>query len=321
VATYLRPLSLERLLKSIARLDEPECGWDQVRLVVVDNDPCGSAREVLRQYVDKLPMESRYVVEPQPGHACARNRSVAEAIVDDSVFIQFIDDDEVVLPTWLVDMLRVQGTYGADFVCGAVRSEFEAVPAAWVTTSGAFRRRSLPTGTPLTEFNDGNLLGKVEALRQISSVPFCPELSLAGGADTLLSRTLVEGGARAVWSEESFATEIIPLTRCRLGYVAKRRLRVGSTDAYCHLRLNPRRRSQSWRIYKTVRALAVGLLRLAMVPYMWLRFGRGQGYRYLYLACFQFGRMLGYSGLIIYEYSRTSLYARVRSNFVRRAHG
>lgn len=90
VPTYRRPELLEALLRTLpSRIAECADLGIAVDVLVVDNDPAGSGRDVAAGA--DLPV--RYVVEPAPGIAAARNRILDECV--DRDLVAFIDDDEI----------------------------------------------------------------------------------------------------------------------------------------------------------------------------------------------------------------------------------
>jgi succinoglycan biosynthesis protein ExoM len=310
VATFQREAELERLLTSIRNSRPPQPGWYDVTVVVVDNDPLRSAAQVVASLAQGFPTRLRYVTEERPGHAHARNRGISEALADGSELVQLIDDDEVVSEDWLVELMSTLIRFDADFVCGAVRSRFDVEPPTWVSTSRAFERRVRSTGTRLDEFNDGNLLARTAAITSRSEAPFDTRLSQLGGADTLLSRTLVADGFVAVWCEEGYAEEFVPMARCRLRYVVRRRLRIGSTDAFCSMHL--RRCTALERAYRIVRHLAAAGVRLLQAAVALVR-GRPEiAYRRFFSVFFQLGRVLGFGGFMIREYARPGEHVLIR---------
>lgn len=88
VCTRDRPDELARCLASLLALNPPAH-----EIIVVDNAPSDDRTEAL---CAELPV--RYVREPHPGAARARNRGVAEARGE---LVAFTDDDCVVDPAWL----------------------------------------------------------------------------------------------------------------------------------------------------------------------------------------------------------------------------
>ena len=78
VCTYRRPVGLRRLLDAAARVHTERVR--RLEIVIVDNDPDGSARSTVDS-IEGMPFIVRYVHEPRRGISFARNRAVAEAMV------------------------------------------------------------------------------------------------------------------------------------------------------------------------------------------------------------------------------------------------
>ena len=90
-----------------------------------------------------MPWQLVYAVEPRRGIPFGRNTAVRTA--GDVDFVAFLDDDETADPAWLVELLRVQRTTGADVVTGTVLPVFEAGPAGVGTRRDA---SSSASGSP-----------------------------------------------------------------------------------------------------------------------------------------------------------------------------
>ena len=91
-------------------------------VLVIDNDPEASARPIVERLAGTLrPGLVRYVHEPKPGIAAARNRALREAA--SSALLVFIDDDEVPSERWLEQLVDLQRSSGAAAVVGPVISE------------------------------------------------------------------------------------------------------------------------------------------------------------------------------------------------------
>ncbi len=116
VATFKRPSGLRNLLESL-RVAKARTESARVAVVVVDNDPLGSAEAVCQEFDDLL---INYLVQERPGISATRNAGIAAARGAD--FIVFVDDDEVVSPDWLEELLTVQQHTGASLVAGPVLS-------------------------------------------------------------------------------------------------------------------------------------------------------------------------------------------------------
>jgi succinoglycan biosynthesis protein ExoM len=228
VVTYRRPESLARLLRSLQELDVPPgCS---VRVLVVDNDPSGSAREVAAAADGPLPVS--YDCEPRPGVAAARNRAVATARPCD--LIAFVDDDMTVAPDWLGTMLETLVRHRADMVNGVVEPVFEAGRSRWVDES-LFSRRRHPTGTAVGHAATGGLLLTTEVADRIEPL-FDDSFGLRGGEDTEMSRRAVRAGARIVFCEDAVAYEHTAGARATARWVLRRGFRLGNTTALCAVR-------------------------------------------------------------------------------------
>jgi GT2 family glycosyltransferase len=105
-------------------------------IVVVDNAPTrpGTAEVVAECAATGLPV--RYVVEPRPGVAYARNRGLTEAVGD---LVAFVDDDVVVDRHWLDAVVSGFAEDGTAAVTGYVLPvELETPAQIWTERYGGF---------------------------------------------------------------------------------------------------------------------------------------------------------------------------------------
>lgn len=219
--TYKRPDDLAAAVPAL--LAQAGSVPDDVRLLVVDNDPDGSARAFVEA------SGADYLHEPRPGIAAARNAAITAT--DDADVLVFIDDDERPVDRWLELLLATYRETGAPCVVGPVVSEFAVQPDAWVRAGRFFDRRRLPTGTPVTVAATNNLLLDVVTLRR-TGVRFDEAFGLSGGSDTLFSRTLVARGVRMVWCDEAVVVDVVPADRSTRAWVLHRARRSGNS-AWC----------------------------------------------------------------------------------------
>ena len=181
VLTYRRPAELAALLPELTR---QALGRPAVRVLVIDNDPAASGASV----VSSLKSDAvRYVHEPRPGIAAARNRALDEATSYDLLI--FIDDDEWPNPTWLESMLEVHDRTASAAVVGPVISEYAAEPDPWIKAGRFFDRRRLPSGTLIDVAATNNLLLDLRQVRAFG-LRFDEAFGLSGGSDTLFTREL-----------------------------------------------------------------------------------------------------------------------------------
>lgn len=234
ILTYQRPERLSRTLDEVLRqvLDlEADPRGFRAGVLVVDNDPAGSAASAVATFEDD---RVRYVLEPQPGISAGRNRALDEA--DGADLLAFIDDDEIPRPRWLASLVDTWLVTRPAAVMGRVLFPVPPGTDAWVVAGGFFSRPSRPTGTEVGVAAAGNLLLDLRQVRDLR-VRFDPRLGLSGGEDTLFTRTLVRRGGRIVWCDESVAEDFVPPERATREWVLQRAWRVGNCTAIADLYL------------------------------------------------------------------------------------
>ncbi len=252
VATFRRPELLDRLLPAV--VEQVTALGPNHRVVVVDNDPDASARSTVASWPDHL---VRYVHEPRPGIAAARNRALREAGHADA--IAFIDDDEMPSPGWLEALVRTWHHYRCDAVAGPTVSVLDEPASPWISASPAFHRPARPTGSVRTGAASGNLLLDLDTLRR-EGLTFSDDYGLTGGSDTHLTRTLSRRGGVIRWCQEAEARETVPAARANRDWVLRRNRRVGNAWSRIHLDLAESRRE---RLATRTSLLARGTLRVA----------------------------------------------------------
>ncbi|MFY8155107.1 MAG: glycosyltransferase family 2 protein, partial [Hyphomicrobiales bacterium] len=146
-------------------------------IVLVDNDPAGSAMMPLRALTDP---RVTVVHEPSAGVANARNAGLRVAHGD---LIAFLDDDEIAPPSWLGALLRVQKHSGADVVFGPVRTKLSEPPSDHRDYFEAFFARDAhhAEGAIRTYYGCGCSLMRRAALP--SPEPFSASRNEIGGED------------------------------------------------------------------------------------------------------------------------------------------
>jgi succinoglycan biosynthesis protein ExoM len=199
-----------------------------VRVVIVDNDPDGSAASVVDGWRAAMPWPIEYSVEAQRGIPHARNRAVELAAGCDA--IAFVDDDEVPEPAWLVELLRVRATTGASVVTGPVVPELEGEPAAWLAPF--FERPRFADGALIGYARTSNVLIDLDALPD-DGPPFAPKLALTGGTDTHLFIRMVDRGAVIAWADHAVVHEAMPASRVNVAWLLRREYRRGNTLSLC----------------------------------------------------------------------------------------
>lgn len=244
--TYRRP---EGLADAISML---RTQLDQVpgaRLLVVDNDEQPSAASAVAEAAGG-DVRVRYVHEPTPGIAAARNRALDE--VGPEAVVVFIDDDEQPSESWLPTLLACQKETGAAAVVGPVLSRVDGDLDPWIAAGGFFVRLRHPTGTVVTTAATNNLLLD---MRQVGRLRFDLGFGLSGGSDTVFTRTLSARGGRIVWCDEAPVHDLVPAGRATREWVRARAARIGNSDSRAQVYLAPANLRPIARLRATARSL------------------------------------------------------------------
>jgi glycosyltransferase involved in cell wall biosynthesis len=258
VLTYRRPTQLRRLLPAL--LDEATALASPADVVVIDNDPDRTAEAV----VATVSAAVRYVPEPVPGIAAARNRAITEAGSADALV--FIDDDELPGNGWLSALIDAWRRYDCAAVTGPVRADFAVAPPAWVRASGAFDRKQRPSGTRLRGAATNNLLLDLRTIRRLD-LRFDDRFGLTGGEDTMFGHALVRRGGDIRWCDDAEVTEPVAPDRATRRWVLRRGFRAGTSWSAVELALA---RSAAVRTATRCSLTGRGLARIAVGAGQWL---------------------------------------------------
>lgn len=225
ILTFRREHMLQSMVEAVAR-QCMELAAD-IGIVVVDNDPARSAEPIIQPLTEKYPL--RYVSEPTPGIAVARNAALHAA--SESRILVFIDDDELPEPGWLRHLLTHWESARCEVVVGP--QDFilpDPVPDTWVVASGLFDDIRHPTGSLRQGASSANLLLDLDFLRE-HHLTFDSRLGLAGGEDTLLAHQILAAGGRIEWCNEAIVTEPVPPERLTRKWMRQRVYRSGASWA------------------------------------------------------------------------------------------
>ncbi|RAX19521.1 glycosyl transferase family 2 [Actinomyces sp. Z5] len=257
VCTYKRPERVAglvpQLLSQLQDLEEVDA-----RVVIVDNDAAGSARERLVN-AGGVGQDGRVhvVVEPTPGLSAARNRALSEAAERD--LLVFIDDDELPADGWLAALVATYRNTGAVGVTGPVESVFEQQPDPWMASAPVFRRVQRPTGTPMRSAATNNLLLDMTVVRRLG-LEFDPRFAFTGGEDTFFTRSLTARAGALVWCDAAVVSETVPSERASREWVLTRARRNAETWAWVRLLDTSGWRRARRRLEFTARGTALWLV-------------------------------------------------------------
>jgi glycosyltransferase involved in cell wall biosynthesis len=249
--TYRRPDDLPDALPAV--LSQADTVDHDVALLVVDNDPDASAMPLAAQF-DATRV--RFVHEPTPGIAAARNRALDETADRDVVI--FIDDDERPEDGWLQALVGTWLDGRPAAVVGPVVSTYAEPPEPWIEAGGFFRRRRLATGTPIDVAATNNLLLDRRRVEELG-VRFDRQFGASGGSDTLFTRELHRRGGRMVWCAEAMVVDVVPASRLTRQWVLQRALRTGNSWSRTSVELE---RAPGRRLASRIELTAQGLARV-----------------------------------------------------------
>lgn len=316
VPTYRRPGSLEQALpRLLSQAEELSAAGSRVRILVVDNDPDQSARSVVDAFDHPT---VRYVVEPTPGIAAARNRAMTEA---DSRLLVMIDDDEYPSDNWLASLVATWQSTLAAAVAGRIVATFDRTLTGLLGAGDFWERSRAQTGAEIAVAASGNLLLDLAQVRA-TGVRFSAQFGLTGGEDSLFSGQLVKHGGRIVWCDDSVALDPVPPERTTLKWVLTRALSQGNGKVRVALALAQGNRA---RVAETrFRLAAVGVARtlggMARVVGGVVRPSARDRARGLRTTLRGVGTMAGALGWVFVEYSRTGSRWQRESAFLADGH-
>ncbi len=225
--TLRRPEALETAIRSVMAQRGLDARPDE--MVISDNDPDGSAREVVERLAREAPFPLIYVHAPKPGIATARNTGLAAT---DAELIAFLDDDEVAAPGWLSALRQTQATLGVKVVFGPIRGRAPSAPESIRPYLERFFGRNGPAQDGLVDqpYGCGNSLF-VRAGTLDRAPPFDLDADQSGGEDDALFQRLESSGIQWGWSAQAWVDEAAPAHRANLSYALRRAFAFGQSPS------------------------------------------------------------------------------------------
>jgi glycosyltransferase involved in cell wall biosynthesis len=225
IPTYRREIWLDNLLKSVAHCIAVSKSSSEFEVIVVDNSPEGSARNIL----ENTRSPATYIHEPRSGIANARNSGVAAARGE---YIIFIDDDQIPCKTWLLAFEQM-AAINADACFGSIVAQFQSEPPNElrdIALEMFSRKISAKDGDDIKKFRaslgTGNSMFRVETCFT-HGLPFDARFNM-GGEDIWFLRQLVDDhGIKLLWVDAAHVEEIVPQYRTSFQYLCSRKFRNG----------------------------------------------------------------------------------------------
>lgn len=237
--TLNRAQPLRRALESLRQQRVPEdIGLE---IVVVDNSADRSAAWVGEDAaLGSAERPIRYVSEPRPGVANARNAGIVNAR---GLWIAFLDDDEEAGPDWIARHIQTLRGTGADASFGPVKAVAEAGKPSQALLDFFSRAIDRPDGADITDLaallgTNNSVFSKERCLPGAGI--FDTTLNETGGEDSLLLQQLVLSGRKLAWAGGAEVIEWVPPRRLNWAYVARRRFLSGQIRTFVQHMLGSR---------------------------------------------------------------------------------
>lgn len=221
IPTFRRPEALARALDSVLA----QHGAGDFNVLVVDNDPAGSAKQTVEAAASLGEIRLTYLHEPRPGVANARNAAISGA---QGTLIAFLDDDQTAADGWLAALLDCHRRFPAAVTFGPVRAALPSPDGPHASYLADFFSRPEIGATGYTphSFGCGNALIDLAAIPASRPV-FDERMNETGGEDDLLFDRVSAAGGRFAWCAEAVAYEHVPASRASLRYTLHRALAYG----------------------------------------------------------------------------------------------
>lgn len=218
---------LERTLDSL--IYQTSSSGEQVELLLVDNDPEGSASPVFQKVMAKSTMKGHYFIEPKKGIVNMRNRVLEEAIRCGGDFLAFIDDDEIAADDWLERLYEGLTGFQAEVASGFSLQKLPENTPDWMIEGQFFRLSEYPTGTLRRSASTRNILFDLKKLCVEWNLRFHPGLNMTGSSDTYFFEEAYLRGAKMVWIAEAVVSEEMPPSRLTKKWILDRAFRSGNS--------------------------------------------------------------------------------------------
>lgn len=231
VCTHRRNGPLLRLLSSMHAAAEVVAPHVEVGVAIIDDNPDGSARSVVDGFEGRFSRGLHYRRAGAQNISLARNAGL-EAAMELGDFVAMTDDDCVVPPQWLAELLRMQQDSGVDAVTGSMILRYPEQSPAWLREEpfGEVGLLSFEHGAEAPMCATNNSLIRTAWLRDNPSVRFDPGLGTLGGEDMVFYRQAKDAGLTTRFSQDAPVYGEEPPERATYRYQARNAFWMGNTE-------------------------------------------------------------------------------------------
>jgi succinoglycan biosynthesis protein ExoM len=223
ICSYRRASVIETM-ESIQRIE----GIDTIdaEIIVSDDDPDISRRDLIEAFAKQSSIPVTYVASASANVANARNSCLRAAR---GQWIVFVDDDQLVDPTWLDHMLQAQQDYAADVIRSQVVAIYPPNTPEWALASNPYSRDYGPTGTELPSATTGGVMMSRRLIDELG-LRFDPAFGATGGEDIDFFRRARQHGITIIACREAKVIEVVPEERMTTRYFRRRYRAIGEVE-------------------------------------------------------------------------------------------
>ncbi len=295
ICTFQRNGPLARMLDSLEVAAEHAGPGIELGVAVIDDNPDGAARAVVDASTRSFALGLHYRHVGSGNIAVARNAGLEEAMAIGD-WVAMVDDDQVVVPEWLTELVAVQRRTGADGVTAPVYPRFPDDAPGFLAEqrfSELWGTELKDDGSAVTDLQTANSMVRTSFLADHPDVRFSHDLGKAGGEDMVFYRAALAAGLKAHYSRHAVNWEYYEGDRATWRYQLRRSVWHGNTMAVTELRAG-----RSGRARLVARAAKRGLTALTVEPFGRLRRGEAPRFRYaLTESLLGIGLLLGAAGV------------------------
>ncbi len=226
IPTYKRPEGIKSALESLVG---QSAGNRLIEIVVADNDPKASARELVAEFAKTSAIPITYKHVPEPGVSNARNGALSVA---KGRFIAFLDDDMKALTGWLEELVKASLKYQTGITFGPAIAVMPNQDDPFNPYMEPFFSRiaDAPEGYITKCLGTGGCLLDL-SLCEMPTPAFDPIHNETGGEDDALFHHLTSHGTKVAWAIKAESYEIVPASRATPEYMWKRNFAFGQGPA------------------------------------------------------------------------------------------
>ncbi|MFV0525343.1 MAG: glycosyltransferase family A protein [Acidimicrobiales bacterium] len=238
VCTHQRNRELGTLLDSLAVAAERVATTTSVGVIVIDDNPDGRARAVVEASERTFPLGLGYRHSGSQNISVARNLGL-EATMDLADWVAMTDDDCVVHPDWLEQLVACQMRHDADAVTGPLLPTYPNGAPGWLTDEPFEVDNVLVESDedrPTDRCATNNSMVRTRLLRDHPEIRFDPALGTLGGEDMVFFGALHAAGMRAFFTPKAKIDDPVAPDRLTLRYQLRKSLWLGNSMAVTTLR-------------------------------------------------------------------------------------